>query len=91
MANLYTGVWGCERLIEGQSQCGERARRYLNGWYCPSHTPAALAGRPEANPAPSGLKPMARQFSASYDPRGAIEQKRRDRIDAKRRTRPPRV
>ncbi|MEV7282851.1 hypothetical protein [Streptomyces sp. NPDC093111] len=29
-----------------------RARLYVTGWCCDRHTPAALAGRPEAPPGP---------------------------------------
>lgn len=36
----------------------EGVRRYLIGRRCPSHTPAALAGRPEPQPGP-GYTPQA--------------------------------
>jgi putative DNA primase/helicase len=34
-------------------RCGQpETRRYLNGWRCVAHTPAALAGRPDIEPDP---------------------------------------
>jgi len=42
------GMW------EGGGVCDSHAeRRYLPGWRCPRHTPAAIAGRPEATPDPA--------------------------------------
>lgn len=32
----------------GTTPCGEPAVLFANGWKCPAHTPAAMAGRPEA-------------------------------------------
>jgi Bifunctional DNA primase/polymerase, N-terminal len=40
-------VRSCDYCSDG-SYCGAvKARRYVNGWRCLAHTPAALAGRPE--------------------------------------------
>lgn len=38
LCGLYDGGDSCE--VRGE-------RRYKDGWRCPRHTPAALAGRPE--------------------------------------------
>lgn len=41
-------------LYEGGDHCGALGeRRYMNGWRCPRHTPAALAGRTETTPDPA--------------------------------------
>jgi Bifunctional DNA primase/polymerase, N-terminal len=43
----------CDYWSDG-SYCGAaEARRFMNGWLCPAHTPAVLAGRPEPY-APAG-------------------------------------
>lgn len=40
--------------------CGAPAsKRYGTGWQCPDHTPAAMAGRPEAEPRPHPDPPRA--------------------------------
>lgn len=41
-------------LYEGGDNCGALSeRRYMNGWRCPRHSPAALAGRTETTPDPA--------------------------------------
>lgn len=40
--------------FEGGDTCGVLGeRRYLQGWRCPRHTPAKVAGRTEATPDPA--------------------------------------
>lgn len=43
----------CGHWSDGVGYCGTPTRvRFLPGFRCPDHTPAALAGRPEASPDP---------------------------------------
>ena len=53
-AALPAGTRRCDLYREGRGVCGSTTdvRGYLCGLRCPAHTPAALAGRPEADPAP---------------------------------------
>ncbi|MFD8596993.1 hypothetical protein ACFV1L_18525 [Kitasatospora sp. NPDC059646] len=48
----------------GTVPCGAPARLYPCGWRCPAHTPAAVAGVPEAPPGP-GYTPQALPTPAS--------------------------
>jgi hypothetical protein len=44
----------CEHFTAGAGVCGApTTRRYLSGWNCPRHTPAALRDRPEVVPDPA--------------------------------------
>ncbi|MFI7315184.1 hypothetical protein [Streptomyces hygroscopicus] len=84
-----------QRLRTALPECGhwigaERRRclardsvhRYVIGWRCPLHTPAAMAGRPEPQPGPgmpaaawTTLSPLA--ASAVFDARAIASGKRR--------------
>lgn len=86
MPRLYSGIWECQRWVNG-APCGALpTRRYTNGWYCPDHTPARMKGKPE----PTGawyldqLKPMVQPEFRLTSPKELWQQKRRDRIDAER-------
>lgn len=59
----------------------DRVRAYLTGPRCPVHTPAALAGKPEAPstdaPSPSALPPSPLSASHVADERAIASGKRR--------------
>ena len=64
-------------------------RRYVIGWRCPDHTPAAMAGRPEPQPGPgmpagawSTLSPLS--ASRVYDARAVASGKRRSNANESR-------
>jgi len=83
MANLYRDPMPCDHWTQ-DGQCGApETRRFLNGWYCPSHTPYALTGREE----PKGTSHLYTPITSGVrimDWGDAIKQKKRARIDAKR-------
>lgn len=84
MGNLYKDAEPCN-YWHPSGPCGALpTRRYLNGWYCPAHTPAALQGRPEVVPRDPGLKPMAQNKVRAIDLGEVYRQNRRARIDRKR-------
>ncbi|MFD5081891.1 hypothetical protein ACFWOG_04515 [Kitasatospora sp. NPDC058406] len=64
----------------GTGPCGADGRLYPCGWRCPTHTPAAQAGRPEPEPGP-GYTPQAlptpQSASALVDARAVATGKRR--------------
>ncbi|MFF5670304.1 hypothetical protein ACFY8S_09230 [Streptomyces hygroscopicus] len=84
-----------QRLAKALPECGhwdgtrrqycrtrDDVHRYLIGYRCPLHTPAAMAGRPEPQPGPgmpagawSTLSPLA--ASAVFDARAIASGKRR--------------
>lgn len=65
--------------------CGDPAtRRYLNGWFCPEHAPARLAGHKEVVPPDYGLKPIVGGQVRQTDLGEVYRQNRRARIDGKR-------
>lgn len=59
----------------------DNVRPYLPGPRCPTHTPAALAGRPEApptdSPSPLALPPSPISSSRVHDARAVASGKRR--------------
>lgn len=91
----------CGHVQTGWGTCGatEGVRLYLPGPRCPDHTPARLAGRPEANPDPAlsltGLRDAwyaARGLAApqAFTPSGETVVDQRAIASGKRRSSPGR-
>lgn len=81
----------CEHETAG-TLCGHPTRRrYLTGWKCATHTPAALADRPETTPDPArtlnGLRAAAGlPTDRSYTPTGETIIDARAKASGKRRS-----
>jgi hypothetical protein len=89
-----TGPWladECSHWIGAeQRHCKstDRVRPYLPGPCCPAHTPAAMAGKPEApstaSPSPRSLPPSPLSNSRVHDARAVASGKRRSHPQAYR-------
>jgi hypothetical protein len=83
MANRYKDPEPCNRWGP-DGPCGApETRRFVNGWYCPDHTPYALAGREEPKGTGHLYKPLQSGIR-QVDYGEIVRQKKRARIDGKR-------
>jgi hypothetical protein len=74
----------CDHWSNG-GRCGNpETRRYINGWRCAAHTPAALAGRPDLEPDPELTLAALQAKAARRDNRIRICRDYTERLDLQR-------
>ncbi|WP_028472981.1 hypothetical protein [Nocardioides alkalitolerans] len=83
----------CSAWAPAAGYCGTpTTHRYLPGWRCPQHTPAAFAGRPDVVPDPkltiAGLRAAHGLPDVGFTPGGETLVDQRAKASGKRRSTP---